>query len=99
MAVSKKRLDRPQKNVLLTIVTKHCQSSSTLGPQTSVSSSSSSLPLTERERETGYIYVMCGWHGLVGGSMFLAPEQLQQPAAAGLRLQVLLTGVITRTIF
>jgi hypothetical protein len=84
--------------VLLTIVTKHCQSSSTLGPQTSVSSSSS-LPLTEREREREGIYVMCGWHGLVGRSMFLAPEQLQQPAAAGLRLQVLLTGVITRTIF
>jgi len=36
---------------------------------------------------------------LWGGSMFLAPEQLQQAAAAGLRLQVLLTGVITRTIF
>jgi hypothetical protein len=32
--------------------------------------------------------------------MFLAPEQLQQAAAAaGLHLQVLLTGVITRTIF
>jgi hypothetical protein len=50
---------------------------------------SSSRPLTERERQG--IYVMCGWHGLVRGaggrgSMFLAPEQLQQ-AAAGLRLQ------------
>jgi hypothetical protein len=72
-------------------VTKHCQSSSTLGPQTSVSSSSS-LPLTERERQG--IYVMCGWHGLVGGVHVPGTR-----AAAGLRLQVLLTGVITRTIF